>query len=279
MRQQPFASPEEALEHFGIKGMHWGVRKEPGEFANWGKPYSSVDGLGHGSKEFELKKPKQLRVDHSAGFADVRPADGYSSPRAKQVHDDLVSSLSAMRQEHPSVAKLKIVVVPASHVVGGPGRSAQAAVLHTKPGEVFIAYNDKLKDLSPRQQKRWEKWVPGTKHEGYVANHEMGHVLAVGGKITPPCWELTHAKTLSEAINRAQTWHNQNEDGHKALFAKHGVTFTELSKLSPYAATSASEAFAEATGHYYTPETNRQMSPELRTKVKAMLDDVGGKQT
>ncbi len=28
MRQQPFASPEEALEHFGVKGMQWGVRKE-----------------------------------------------------------------------------------------------------------------------------------------------------------------------------------------------------------------------------------------------------------
>jgi GNAT superfamily N-acetyltransferase len=27
MRQQPFASPEEALVHFGVKGMRWGVRK------------------------------------------------------------------------------------------------------------------------------------------------------------------------------------------------------------------------------------------------------------
>lgn len=28
MRDQPFASPEEALEHYGVKGMRWGVRKE-----------------------------------------------------------------------------------------------------------------------------------------------------------------------------------------------------------------------------------------------------------
>ena len=27
MQQQPFASPGEALEHYGIKGMRWGVRK------------------------------------------------------------------------------------------------------------------------------------------------------------------------------------------------------------------------------------------------------------
>lgn len=26
--QQPFTSPGEALEHYGIKGMHWGIRKE-----------------------------------------------------------------------------------------------------------------------------------------------------------------------------------------------------------------------------------------------------------
>lgn len=28
MKQQPFASPGEALAHYGVKGMRWGVRKE-----------------------------------------------------------------------------------------------------------------------------------------------------------------------------------------------------------------------------------------------------------
>ena len=30
MKQQPFDTPSEALEHFGVKGMKWGVRKNPG---------------------------------------------------------------------------------------------------------------------------------------------------------------------------------------------------------------------------------------------------------
>lgn len=39
MRQQPFASPGEALEHYGTKGMRWGVRKEEetGERTSTGK--------------------------------------------------------------------------------------------------------------------------------------------------------------------------------------------------------------------------------------------------
>jgi hypothetical protein len=30
MSQQEFSSPEEAIQHYGVKGMHWGVRKESG---------------------------------------------------------------------------------------------------------------------------------------------------------------------------------------------------------------------------------------------------------
>jgi ribosomal protein S18 acetylase RimI-like enzyme len=42
MRQQPFASPEEALEHYGVRGMHWGVRKES-------QPKSELSSLIKGS--------------------------------------------------------------------------------------------------------------------------------------------------------------------------------------------------------------------------------------
>lgn len=282
MRQQQFASPEEALEHFGIKGMRWGFRKdrEPGEFANWGQPYSHADGLGHGTKEFDLRKPQNLRVDHSNGFADIRPVGGYRSDNARQVHDDLVAGLNALRDTYPAVRDLKIILAPGSHVYGGPGKSAQAAVLQTKPGEVFISYNDKMKDFSPRKQANWERLIPGTKYPGYVANHEMGHVLAVAGKVNPPSFDMVVAmkrQSLSKNLQASYDHIHANEENHKKLFKKHGVTFEELSKLSRYASTSPSEAFAELAGNYFTPQTNKQMSPALKQKAQAMFDDTGGK--
>lgn len=280
MRQQPFASPEEALAHFGIKGMRWGVRKERdtiGDFSNWGKPYTHADGIGHGSKDFELTKVNKLRVDHSNGFAEVVPTYGFKTTKSKQMHDELITSLKVLREEHPAVANLKIVVAPSSHIPGGPGGSTQAAVLHVKRGEVFITYNDKIKDFSPRKQKSWEKWVPGMKYPGYVGRHEMGHVLAISGKLTPPCWDMVQEKNYSKKIGMVYGLQESSESNHKAAFSRHGMTFKEVSKLSPYAATSASEAYAEVVGNYYTPALNQKMSPAFRRKAKSMIDEAGGK--
>lgn len=279
MRQQPFASPEEALAHFGIKGMRWGIRRKPetGPYSDWGRPFKQEDALSHGVKTFELKKPHNLRVDNSAGFPDVRPIRGFSSPRAKQIHDDMVDGLVRMREKYPNVAAMKVTVVPMSHVRGGPGSSAQAAVLHSKSGELIVAYNDKAKELTPRQQKSWERWVPGMANEGHVGNHEMGHVIAAAGKLTPDGFELAQSKTISHSLNLAFAIERDTEANHKAAFQKHGISFKEVSKLSPYAATSASEAYAELAGTYFTPKSNKQMSPEMQQKAKALFDDAGGK--
>jgi hypothetical protein len=276
---QRFTSPEEALAHFGMKGMKWGIRNDrtPGEFSNWGKPFSQSDGLSHGNKAYELKKSKKLRVVQSNNIADVRPAKGFASPRGKAIHDDMYKNLETLSKEYPNVAAMKIVMVPMSSVKHGPSGTAQAAVLHSKKGQLTVMYNDKAKEISPRQQKKWDKWAPGIKHEGYVANHEMGHVIAAAGKLTPDAWELSKTKTLGQSLDVAFKLENATETNHKAAFKKHGISFGEVSKMTPYAATSASEAYAELAGHYYTPQTNRSMSPEMKKKAKALFDDAGGK--
>lgn len=273
MYEQEFATPGDALAHFGIKGMRWGVRNDAPAVPVSGaaRQYKSSDGIGHGSNQFELRRPKTLTVDHSKGFADVTPRKMTS--KGQQNHDELVASLSKLRETYPEVAKLKVVIAPFSSIYGNPGRSAQAAVLHTKQDEVLIAYNDKMKPFSERKTKAWAEWVPGTKYPGYVGEHEMGHVIAVANKLTPPCWDISHEKSISKRIDRSYAYNDQLEANHKAAFKKHGLSFKEVSKLSPYAETSASEAYAELAGNYHTPQTRANMSPELQRKAKALFED------
>lgn len=271
MRQQPFASPEEALEHFGIKGMRWGIRKVDDPNA-----YIPADGLGHGSQAFSLKHPKRLRVDHSNGFADVVPAKGIPTAKGRQNHDEMVASLKQARETYPAVAKLKVEVVPFSSIQFNPGRSAQAGVMHGKSGEIFVAYNDTMKDHSARKVKSWEKWVPGTKYPGYVGQHEMGHVIAIANKLTPPNWDAVTEPNPYRSIDKIYSNMAQDDANHRAAFVKHGLSFQEVSKLSPYAATSPAEAYAELAGNYHTPQTRKRMSPELSRKAKALFEDSGG---
>lgn len=69
---------------------------------------------------------------------------------------------------------------------------------------------------------------------------------------------------------------NVTNQNHKNTFKKHGLTFEELGQLGGYAKTSPAEAYAEAFGAYHTPQLQSKMSPALRGKIKAMLDDEGG---
>jgi hypothetical protein len=70
---QVFASPGEALQHFGVKGMHWGVRKAEGSSGLVGNLEVPRGSLGHGLPSMELTG-NDLTVDRSKGYAEFRPA-------------------------------------------------------------------------------------------------------------------------------------------------------------------------------------------------------------
>lgn len=277
---QQFASPEEALAHFGIKGMRWGVRKERGkafvEAQTFGEPYSHASGLGHGSKVYDLKNPDKLRVKEQNGIIDVRPKDGFRSKKAESLHNEMVQGVEEMRKEYPALRDMKIEITPLSHQSGARvmiWSGVPAAAAHLKSGEARVYYNDRMRgswDKLPAEAKRMQ---PGIQHPGFLGRHEMGHVLAMAGGQMPAHWDITHKGSYKDLAAEGERVNQR----HRALFKKHGLSFEELSKLSPYAATEPAEALAELVGYYHTPALRNQMSPTTQAKAKALLDDIGGK--
>jgi hypothetical protein len=70
MGQQPFASPQEALEHHGVKGMRWGVRKE-GESGERNAS-GQVTGIPtKGAPAKPLSERQQRRVEKFQGRSEV----------------------------------------------------------------------------------------------------------------------------------------------------------------------------------------------------------------
>ena len=274
---QPFASPGEALAHFGVKGMRWGFRKERDpSFETFGQPYSAKDNAHGEFAELRLKKDKLLRVDRSEGFAHVRSARGFKSEQSRKNYESVLEEFRTARETYPKIKELKVEVVPMSHFPGWTPRGVQAAVIHGKPGEVIITYNDRSKDISPRSQKAWASWVPGMAYPGYAGRHEMGHVLASAAQTLPSTSHMYAEKSFAKRMKDLDDYNTKTEQLHKDKFAKHGLTFEELGKLGNYAKTSPSEAYAEAYGNYHTSELRAKMSPQLQAKVKALLDDEGG---
>lgn len=273
-------SSEESLAHFGIKGMRWGIRKEKGEaFARartFGQPYSHDVGIGHGSKIFTLSKPEKLRVEVRDGVVDVRPIDGFRSKRAERFHDEVLQGIEEMRKEYPALRDMKIEITPMSHQPGGRWMlwsGIPAAAAHLKEGEARLFYNDRMRGNPDKLSSEAKKMQPGLQEPGFLGRHEAGHILAMAGGQMPSGWGPTHSGDYRQV--EAQT--EQINQLHRDLFKKHGLSFGEMSALSPYAATEPAEAMAELAAYYHTPKLRSQMSPAMQTKAKALLDDVGGK--
>lgn len=275
---QQFESPGEALAHYGVKGMRWGFRKKrDSEFESFGRPYDKkTDGIHGGIDDLKLRKTKGLRVDTSDGFAHVRSERGFKSEQARANYEGVVAEFKVYREQYPKLKNLDVEIVPMSHMKGRTSGRLQAAVLHADSGKVQLMYNDNVKDFSERDRKMWASWVPGMQYPGYAGRHEMGHVLAAAANTLPPTGSIYREKNVSKRISKIFEYDTVTDQRHEATFKKHGLTFQELGQLGNYAKTSRAEAYAEAFGAYHTPQLNAKMSPALRTKIKAMLDDEGG---
>lgn len=224
--------------------------------------------------EFNAKliDPGSLVINTSRGFADILPKDGFSTPFAKAQHDSVVRVLEEMREQFPAIRNMNIEVLPMSRHPG-IGESAQMCVLPMRAGEARIMYNDVIAAPSQAIIRANKKFLPGLGVKDYVARHEMGHLLAVANGQLPPAYDLLSENASLKSWNfRATT----EPLMHKKMFAKHGFTFKELSKLSKYSATEPAEAMAELAGHYFTPEMRSRLTPDQIGRAKAMFDEMGG---
>lgn len=272
---------------------HYAAGRIPPEFDLAKGPLSTakVGGLGHGHPAFELKNPDKLMVDISKGYADIRPIDGFSSAAVKERHDELARTFEELRRRYPAVANMNVELVPMSEAPGLENFIDQvcpAAVQSIKKGEARIYYNDILPELTGEQADSMKNWVAGYGLKDYIGNHEMGHVLAAAHGELPPSFGIMSSmhdaanaddSSLGVAAKQVRLGLQFNRDknkGHKDAFKRHGLSFKELSEISPYAGTQPAEALAELAGSYFTPHLREKMSPELQSKAKSLFDELGG---
>lgn len=273
---QQFASPGEALAHFGVKGMHWGIRKDESGSARLSAKASFSGGeMGHGNPKLELHDPGSLSIRTTkGGYTDIRPIGGFANPQVTARHTELIESIDEMRAAYPNVKNMNIEVVPMSRV---PGQEANvynsfAAVQHIKAGEARVMYNDVLGELEPHQTEFVKTWIPGMGTKNYLGHHEMGHLLATSNGTMAPTYDTVNRGRQKDINN----YYKANQKAHKELLKRHGLSFKQLKSLSGYAATEPSEAVAELSGYYHTPEMRRRLDPDTVRKAESLFKELGG---
>lgn len=242
-------------------------------------------GFGGGEEVYQLKNPDDLVVSTSKGYADIRPKDGFPNEYVAKRHEELTRTFEEMRDKYPAVRNLKAEVVPMSQVSGVEmlmhGKSP-AAVMHGRNGEIRILYNDTMDGLEPHEADYVRKNQPGVFDKDFLGYHEMGHVLAVAHGDLPPSHDIMTPMTKSgyqatapkNILNQIR-YQKSQAARHEKILKKHGFSFKELSKLSPYGATQPAEALAELAGYYFSPGQTK-LTPKQRENAKKLFDEMGG---
>ena len=229
--------------------------------------------LAGGEFNAKLVGAEHLVVNTSRGYADILPKVGLTNA-GRERHASVITALEEMRAKYPAIRNMNIEVLPMSSAPGDIAKSgAEMCVLSMRAGEARVMYND-LMDLPTAELIEANRdFLPGLGVKNYIANHEMGHLLAAAHGELPPAFDLLKSDA-SPSIMR--TWTNADPVLHRKMFAKHGFTFQELSKLSTYASTEPAEAMAELAGHYFTPEMRSRLTPSQLRRAEAMFNEMGG---
>lgn len=228
--------------------------------------------LGHGIDGAAFDDIESLVVNTSRGYADFLPKDGFSNPFAKTQHDSMVRVLEEMREKYPSIRNMNIELAPMS-AFSAVGGDAQACVLPMGPGEARLFYNDMVSAPTQTILRQNKSFLPGLGAKDYVAYHEIGHLFAVAHGELPPAKEFLGLKP------DMKVWKTREFAEpllHRKMFAKHGFTFKELSKISGYASTQPAESMAELVGHYFQPEMRKKLTPDQLRRAEAMINEMGG---
>jgi hypothetical protein len=229
--------------------------------------------LAGGERAAKLLNPENLVVNTSRGYADILPKDGFSNPFAAEQHESAARVLEAFRDKYPAIRNMNIELMPMSAMEGMSDSGAHMCVLPMRAGEARLMYNDTMSKPDVGTVFANRKFLPGLKAKDYVAQHEMGHLLAVAHGELPPAFQLLKEGASPSAWNTRQT---AEPLMHQKMFLKHGFTYKELSKISGYAATQPAEAMAELAGHYHNPEMQKRLTPDQVRRAKAMFDEMGG---
>lgn len=234
---------------------------------------SKLGDLAGGHFNARLLDQENLVINTSRGYADILPKGGFSNPFAAEQHASVTRVLEEMRDKFPAVRNMNVEVIPMSKVTGLESSTAHMCVMSMRAGEARVMYNDLMDAPSPATIKQNIGFLPGLGKKDYVAYHEMGHLLSVAHGELPPSLDLLTGEAGPGAMAR---WQRAEPLLHKRMFAKHGFSFKELSKLSRYAATEPAEAMAELSGHYFQPDMRKRLTPDQLRRAEAMFNEMGG---
>lgn len=286
-------------EHYETRrsqGRSWDSPDEPGEAGSTAVSESAVpsddsgrsgvDGTGHAhadphSPEVELieswakydaeRRAKAMNRIRALGVDVSEPDDRQSTlndVRAEHVANVLETAFKQYPILHDGEYPLKNVIFDSGLAEGDEARNDEgsgAAVSVPTPYEpMYLTINDHDSALLDHFQE-------GAK-EGFV-NHAIGDAPTDDDRMDGIIWhEIGHALMGAAGNDTFRLPTEGRELLTAEMLKRHGLTFSDLSKLSGYAASAPTEAIGELSSMWHTPGAKAKLEPALRAKAEAFFD-------